>query len=170
MKGINVFRQQIRKIALAAVVMLLIPVLLPVAKVQAAEEGQRIEEEIIYYGTVEMGENSYMEITETSASTTSVYYVDGAVVQRAILNKATGEIVCYDYSQKTEHADGGTGIQENVIKYHIDDFRVMKKTTHTTKALVLKHPCVVFHGENEGRFLNAGIKNRDMWKCHSILG
>ena len=122
----KVLKKCLRQIALALAVALLVPMMAPAAKAEAAERKQRAEEEVIYYGTVEMGEDSYLEIKETSSSTTSVYYVDGVVVQRAVYDKETGEIVCYDNSQKAGNTNARTYGQtrENVVTYHIDDFKM----------------------------------------------
>lgn len=111
-----------RHIALALAVALLVPMMAPATKVQAAE--------VISCYTVEMGENAYLEYEETDSVRTAVYYVDGVAVQKSVYDLETGEILCYDLSQNIGNDRSRTFSmrQQNVVEYHIDDF---KQTTET---------------------------------------
>lgn len=76
-------------------------------------------EEILDSYTIEMGENSYMQITETASLRTAEYYVDGELTQRSVYEFATGEITSWVWDTETE--------EETVTKYHIDDFLVTEE-------------------------------------------
>ena len=77
------------------------------------------EEKILDSYTVEMGENAYMQMTETASLRTAEYYVDGELTQRSVYEFATGEITCWVWDMETE--------EETVTKYHIDDFLVTEE-------------------------------------------
>lgn len=114
-----------RQIALALAIALLVPMLTPAAKVHAADE-------VINSFTVEMGENAYLEYEETDSVRTAVYYKDGVAIQKSVYDLETGEILCYDLSQNIGNSQSRTVDmrQQNVVTYHIDDFR---KTVDTSE-------------------------------------
>ena len=78
-----------------------------------------IEEEILDSYTVEMSENAYMLIEETTSYRIAEYYVDEKLMQRAVYESTTGEIISW-------RLDGETG-EEIVKTYHMDDFRVTEE-------------------------------------------
>ena len=116
MKGLKKLTKQI---ALALVMALMVSMVTPAAKVQAAKT-----EETTTSFTVEVGENSYLEYEETDSERTAVYYVDGVATQKSVYNLETGVILYYDLSQNVGKNQSRTFDMksQNVIEYHIDDF------------------------------------------------
>ena len=116
----KMLKRCLKQMAMVLVIALLIPMLTPTVKANA-EEVEKAE-----YYVVEMGENSYMEFEETDSVRTTVYYVNGTAVQRAVYNLETGVILYYDLSQEIQNKSSRTFDmrQQNVIEYNIDEFKV----------------------------------------------
>lgn len=123
----------VRLIALALAIALLVPMLAPATKVQAAETGTATSY------TLEVGENAYLEYEETDTVRTAVYYENGIALQRSVYYLETGVILYYDLSQNTGNSHSRTFDmrQQNVVEYHIDDFKKTEETADVEAASVL---------------------------------
>ena len=77
------------------------------------------EEEVLNSYTTELGENSYMQIKETASARIAELYENEKMIQQAVYDFETGEILCRTWSE------GENG--ETITRYHINDFLVTEE-------------------------------------------